>query len=338
MQVAHAADGANVRERYSLYCSVCHGDRGTGAAHAQQGLVPPPRNFTDPEFGATITRERIISAVTNGIPGTAMIAWKSELSAAEIAELADYILENFVSRPAMHQAGPAILDNDEARTIYQETCSVCHGDDGKGAVWGKASLSVPPRDFTTPESRSELTRERMIVSVTNGRPGSPMPGFATQLSPVQIETIVDYVRARFMNIDASRPGAGEAMTAIDTTSGSPHGPEPIEAGYHERPLPNGLEGNFERGRSLYFVNCIECHGPAGDGNGRRAYFIFPKPRSFLDPSTQRILNKPRLFAGISDGVAGREMPAWSKVFSEQDVADVTEFVYGEFIRATASDD
>jgi mono/diheme cytochrome c family protein len=38
--------------------------------------------------------------------------------------------------------------------------------------------------------------------------------------------------------------------------------------------------------------------------------------------------------GIADGVLGKEMPAWSKVFSDQDIADVAEFVYREFITAT----
>jgi mono/diheme cytochrome c family protein len=208
--------------------------------------------------------------------------------------------------------------NAEFMRIYQESCSVCHGDDGKGAKWGQASLSAKPRDFTSTLSQTELTRDRMIVSVTNGRPGTPMPGFASQLSPQQIEGIVDYVRARFM-IDA-----GDAGIAADGS-------------YHERPFPNDLAGRFERGSALYYANCAECHGTAGDGNGRRAYFIFPKPRNFLDPATQQIFNRPRLYSGIADGVIGKEMPAWSKVFSEQDIADVAEFVYREFITATSAD-
>ena len=64
----------------------------------------------------------------------------------------------------------------DAARIYAESCSVCHGDDGRGAVWGQASLATPPRDFRTAESRRELTRERMIASATYGRPNTPMPG------------------------------------------------------------------------------------------------------------------------------------------------------------------
>ena len=312
---AFAADDA-IKKRYAEYCSVCHGDRGDGQSHAQQGLMPPPRNFTDPSFVATATRERIVAAITNGVPGTAMIAWKTEFEPAEIDELADYVLNELTRvREEKALARPV---NAEFERIYQESCSVCHGDDGKGASWGQESLSAKPRDFTSVASRTELARDRMIVSVANGRPGTPMPGFASQLSPRQIEGIVDYVRTRFMSdVGTSTADIGES--------------------YHDQPFPNNLSGQFERGSALYYANCAECHGAEGDGNGRRAYFIFPKPRNFLDPATQQIFNRPRLYSGIADGVIGKEMPAWSKVFSEQDIADVGEFVYREFITAAPAE-
>lgn len=319
------ASTEEVKQRFSLYCSVCHGDKGDGRSHAQQGLVPPPRDFTARSFAAAVTRERLIAAIGNGVPGTAMVAWQSEFDHEEIEELADFILSEFVGSKTVV---PAKQNSDSAR-IYQETCSVCHGDDGKGAIWGQTSLSVKPRDFTSSKSRSELTRDRMIVSVRHGRPGTPMPGFGTQLSEQQIANIVDYVRSRFMkaNGQSRDEHAPTAPSAAEVTDGG--------SDYGSRPLPNGLAGNFERGRSLYFQNCIECHGASGDGDGPRAYFIFPKPRDFLDPATQQILNRPRLYSGIADGIAGREMPAWKYVFSEQDIADVAEFVYSEFITPTA---
>jgi cbb3-type cytochrome c oxidase subunit III len=309
---ALAADNT-VKKRYADYCSVCHGDRGDGQSHAQQGLMPPPRNFTEPSFVATATRERIVAAITNGVPGTAMIAWQTVFEPDEIEELADYVLDELTRVPV--EAAAAQPVNPEFARTYRESCSVCHGDDGKGAKWGQESLSAKPRDFTSATSQAELTRERMIVSVTNGRPGTPMPGFGSQLSPRQIEGIVDYVRSRFM-------GDG------GTTSAN------AGENYHDQPFPNDLVGRFDRGSALYYANCAECHGAEGDGNGRRAYFIFPKPRNFLDPATQQIFNRPRLYSGIADGVLGKEMPAWNKVFSKQDIADVGEFVYREFIRAT----
>lgn len=306
-----------VSERYSLYCSVCHGDRGNGARHAQQGLVPPPRDFTDPAFGNTVSRERLVAAITNGVPGTAMIAWQTELTETEIGELADLILNDFVARPepsvTVSRTMPA---PDEATRIYQEACSVCHGDDGKGAIWGQRSLAAVPRNFTTAQAKTDLTRERMIKSVTHGRPGTPMPGFSTQLNQEQIAAVVDHIRTRFMG------AASLEASAVVTTSD-----------YHERPFPDRLVGNFERGRSLYFQNCLECHGLSGDGDGPRAYFIFPRPRNFHNEATRETMNRPRLYDAVADGVNGREMPAWRFVFAAQDIADVSEFVYREFIAA-----
>jgi mono/diheme cytochrome c family protein len=280
--------------------------------------VPPPRDFTDPAFGSTISRERLVAAITNGVPGTAMVAWQTELSAAEIGELADFILQNFITTPAPSTTfSRAPTGDTEAHLIYRESCSVCHGDDGKGAVWGQNSLSTTPRNFTTSQAKIELTRERMIKSVMHGRPGTPMPGFGTQLSEEQIVAVVDHIRMRFMGADMS------AVSTIATSSD-----------YHERPFPGRLVGNFERGRSLYFQNCLECHGATGDGDGPRAYFIFPRPRDFHEEATRETMNRPRLYDAVADGVNGREMPAWRFVFAAQDIADVSEFVYREFI-ATA---
>lgn len=225
-------------------------------------------------------------------------------------------------------AGPAASqDGIDAATIYRESCSVCHGDDGRGAVWGQASLAVPPRNFTTAEARRELTRERMIASVTAGRPGTPMPGFATQLDPAEIAAVVDHIRGAFM-----QPGAdpAEPVAAARTRVPETYRP-PVPEEAHALPLPGGLEGDADRGRAYYMANCVDCHGAAGGGDGPRAYFIFPKPRNFNDPATRAYLNRPNLYRGIDRGVIGREMPAWGKVMSDQQIADIAEFVYREFV-------
>jgi len=294
-----------VADHYGEYCSVCHGDHGDGNSHAQLGLVPPPRDFTTPEFAARMNRESLINAIRNGRPGTAMVAWQETLSDETIAGLADYILDHFMHRP--EGSGPVTT----GEALYRESCSVCHGDDGTGAVWGQETLARVPRNFRAPESRQELSRERMINSVAYGRPGTPMPGFATQLDSAQIELVVDYIRQTFMQAKPEIPAAGA---------------------YHDQPLPGGLRGVVDRGRANYIANCVACHGINGDGAGPRAYFIFPRPRNFNESATRQVLNRPALFRGIRDGVAGREMPAWGKVLGDQDIADIAEYVYQEFIR------
>lgn len=212
----------------------------------------------------------------------------------------------------------------DAARIYAETCSVCHGDDGRGAVWGQASLATPPRNFRSEASRQELTRERMIASVTAGRPGTPMPGFATQLSQPEISAVVDYIRGSFMAPPAALDPHGAG--ARGNPGYGPVGPNAT----HAEPAP-AIAGNAIRGAELYTANCADCHGLGGAGDGPRAYFIFPKPRNFHDESTRRYLTRRNLFNGIKFGVVGKEMPAWGKVWSDQEIADVAAYVYGQFI-------
>ena len=288
---------------------MCHGDKGDGNTRVRQGLSPPPLDFTSPDVAETLTRERMIDAVRDGKPGTAMVGWKTQLTDAQIAAIVDFIRDRFMrtSNGTGSQAG---------REIYATTCSVCHGEEGAGAVWGQSSLNPPPVDFTNPLVQSRLTRERMIVSVTHGRPGTAMAAFGTQLQTEDIAAVVDYIRTDFMGIDAG-------LTAHAATQPTPG---------KDLAMPFGLTGDPAIGRAFYLQNCTACHGARGDGNGPRAYFIFPKPRNFLHPAARAGFNRPKLYRAIKDGVVGREMPAWGKVLDDQKIAHIAEYVYQAFIR------
>ena len=79
-------------------------------------------------------------------------------------------------------------------------------------------------------------------------------------------------------------------------------------------------------------NCATCHGKLGDGQGPRAYFMTAKPRNFLDDYSHVILNRPAIFNAATFGRPGTEMPAWGHVLSEQQIANVAEFVFEAFIQ------
>ena len=218
----------------------------------------------------------------------------------------------------------------DVATIYTESCSVCHGDDGRGAVWGQASLATPPRNFRTEESRQELTRERMIASVIAGRPGTPMPGFGTQLSIEEVMAVVDYVRSEFMT--PADAGSGRTARLPGNTEYGPIG----SGARPEDAAPTDHEADAAQGALLYAQNCVDCHGANGGGDGPRAYFIFPKPRNFNDPATRQYLTRRNLYNGIKHGVVGKEMPAWGKVLSDEQIAALTEYVYRQFIEVDAA--
>lgn len=308
---------------YRDHCAVCHGENGDGNTHVRRGLHPPPRDFTTQEAVADLGRERMIEAVREGRTATAMVAWKSRLSDSEIEAVVDYIRLRFM---------PGTISDRSRRgkSIYTQTCAVCHGDQGRGALWGQSSLNPPPRDFTSAAARRELSRARMIAAVSHGRPGTAMAAFGGQLNPADIEAVVDYVQTTFMD---RRNVAAKTGAVNDETGTRPPG-SGVQTNNAENtplPMPNGLRGNAQIGKAFYLQNCTACHGTQGDGKGPRAAFIFPKPRNFQHPNSRMTYTRPVLFRAIKDGVAGREMPAWGKVLSDEQIAHVAEYVYLAFI-------
>ncbi|MEH6616322.1 MAG: c-type cytochrome [Porticoccus sp.] len=308
----------NGEKIYHDYCSVCHGDQGDGQSRAQRGLIPAPRDFTTPQAAVDLPRKRMMAVVRNGKPGTAMTGWAKRLTEGEIESVVDYIRDTFMMSST----------TDELRTgrrLYAEYCSVCHGDKGQGSVWAQSGLNPAPVNFTEPASIQRLNRDRMIFSVTYGRPETAMSGWGRRLTSEDVASVVDYVRSAFMglaDVDSAVPEAAAAK---------------IEAG-QAADMPNGLQGNAAIGGGLYQSNCAECHGVSGDGQGPRAYFIFPKPRNFQQPAVKAKYSRGFLFEAISKGRLRSEMPAWDKVWTDQQIADVAEYVYEVIINPSAIPD
>jgi len=307
---------------YHNYCSVCHGDRGDGRSRARGSLNPPPRDFTS---ATNLNRETMITITAHGKPGTAMVGWKTQLTEKEIAAVVDYIRDNFmvVALDPKLQRGKA---------VYVQNCSVCHGERGQGSSFPVGG-PVPPRDLASPQARQELSRERMIASVTNGRPGTGMAPFAGRLSPADIDAVVDYVRTALMvpqseTISGVRAHGGRSSDAAPAAKPKP----PVVAADMSLPMPSGLKGDAAKGGKFYNANCATCHGVKGDGKGPRAYFIRPKPRNFLTAESKKILNRPVIYTSTAMGKLGTEMPAWNKVLTDQEIADVSEYVFRRFIR------
>ena len=200
---------------YQTTCSVCHGDKGNADTWVSKSLNPKPRNFTDPQVIASISRDQMFHSIYNGRPNTAMQPFRHQLSEEQIIMLIDYIraklmkIDVFKERmaeleeaasPEEASIASGTVSREEASKIYRVTCSVCHGDKGNAATWVANSLNPRPKNFTDPNVRQNLSRARMIMSVTNGLPGTAMQPFKHQLSDEKISAVVDYVRAELMEV------------------------------------------------------------------------------------------------------------------------------------------
>lgn len=349
-----ASAATSSAEIYAKTCSVCHGEQGDGKSHAMAGLNPPPKDFTTPGLKSRLSRDTMVHTVSNGKVGTAMSGYSSQLSQKQIAELVDYIRQQFM----YDRVGKSILKNqgDDGKSIYALTCSVCHGEDGAGATWGRTSFNPPPVNFALMDRVRDLPRERMIHSVTYGRPNTAMTAFATQLDNKAIEAVVDYIRDTFMidsssdqhissnaKIPAHTQRVAEQSHAASTvgmavlhdrSKESDTLQRATNAQLFNQPISSELEGDAQTGQAYYLQNCTACHGVSGEGDGPRAYFIYPRPRNFLHPASTARFNRAELFKAIKQGVTGREMPAWGKVLNDQQIADITEYVFRTFIRPT----
>jgi cytochrome c oxidase cbb3-type subunit 3 len=69
---------------YEAKCQVCH------MADGNSQLMPN-MSFADGVWAHGATLKAVQTTITNGVPGTAMISWKEQLSPAEIAALAKFV-------------------------------------------------------------------------------------------------------------------------------------------------------------------------------------------------------------------------------------------------------
>lgn len=81
--------------------------------------------------------------------------------------------------------------------IYNYYCYQCHGYSGDAKTLASSYLDPVPRNFTTADPES-LTRESMLITLREGRPGTAMVSFSSVLDDYEIEAVVDYVRDNLM--------------------------------------------------------------------------------------------------------------------------------------------
>lgn len=83
----------------------------------------------------------------------------------------------------------------QGRQTYTQFCETCHGASGKGDGPTAARLNPRPIDLTV--HVRQHTEGELYWWVTNGIPGTAMPGWSTSLDDEQRWQVVAYIRAAF---------------------------------------------------------------------------------------------------------------------------------------------
>lgn len=114
------ADIAHGARLYEAQCSTCHGPNGdsVGGVDLRSG-----------KFRNASTDQQLTNVITNGIPGTGMLAFK--LTTAELAGIVAYLrnMRTFDARAVL------VGDLGRGRTLFEGKggCTTCHRVDGRGA-------------------------------------------------------------------------------------------------------------------------------------------------------------------------------------------------------------
>ena len=156
---------------------------------------------------------------------------------------------------------PPASVHERGRKIYNFRCYYCHGYSGDARTLAATYLTPPPRDFTRADQR-DLTREAMVGAIAGGRAGTAMQSFASVLSPAEIGSVADFVRAEFM-----------VAKAANTRYHTPENGWPEHERYRAAfPFARGdvaldtpddeLPELLRAGKRLFMETCVSCHDRA----------------------------------------------------------------------------
>lgn len=84
------------------------------------------------------------------------------------------------------------------------------------------------------------------------------------------------------------------------------------------------EASLSRGKELYAINCLMCHGAGGEGNGAFAALLMNPPANLVSDLVQS-KSDGSFFLTISNGVDGR-MPALNENLTVSERWDVVNYL------------
>lgn len=193
--------------------------------------------------------------------------------------------------------------SEEGKRVYEKSCAHCHGTEGRGDGSAAENLLPRPRDFTrglykirSTEAGQLPTDQDLFDIITEGMPGSSMPGWETALSANERWEVTAYIKTFYEGFKENT-----APRQIDLSS---------KIAYSEQ--------SVETGKALYTeLGCVECHGNVGRGDGTSAPTLTDEwgfqtwPANLAQGWTFRGGGETEdIFKRFIGGIAGSPMPAF----------------------------
>jgi len=206
-----SANVAAGRRLFVAVCAGCHGGDGSAKTAVAGVYVPAPRDlskgiyrFRTTSSGTLPLRRDILRTIAEGLPGTAMPAWKQQLDQRQLMSLVLYLetltprfrdpdlkpeADDVIVKPGAVHPPPltrALLVR--GRDVYRKLkCADCHGERGRGD--GPAAKTAKNTDgtkshvfdFTTGIYKGGHRPVDVYRTFMTGLDGTPMPSFADSL-------------------------------------------------------------------------------------------------------------------------------------------------------------
>lgn len=296
------------RSVYNFRCYYCHGYSGDARTLAATLLTPKPVDFTSisPDV---LGRERMLHSIQHGRPGTAMMSFSSVLQPHEIAAVADFIRQEFMTakreNTRYHTEANGWFNHERYAAAFPFTS-------------GEIALDTPWEQLTPQQADGKRLFMSTCVSC-HDRARVNNAELVWESSPVS------YPRNRYSPGDHAAPetAAGTAVASKSLDAMSSASPYLL----HDRvPVLAGLSAAERRGEQLFQQNCAFCHAADGTARNWIGSFMQPHPRDLTSSRAMSGMTRSRLRKVIHEGLPGTSMPAWKSVLSEQQVEDVIAYV------------
>lgn len=287
------------RAVYNFRCYFCHGYSGNAQTLAATYLSPPPTNFklAPPD---QLTPEKVLSTLLDGKPGTAMKSFRGVISPREMQAVANFVVDEFVTRKA---------DNTRYHTI--ENGWPDHERYASAFPFAKGEIPLSQAWETLSEQEAAGKRLYLSSCVSCHDRGAP-----TEDEIAWSSRPLSYPRNNFSLAEQPKIDA--------MTSASPYALHDIP------PKVKGLTAKERRGQRLFQDNCAFCHGADGKGQNWIGRFMEPPPRNLQDPAFMLSSTRHSLANSIREGLPNTSMPAWKSVLKEMDIQAILAYINRAF--------
>jgi mono/diheme cytochrome c family protein len=115
---------------------------------------------------------------------------------------------------------------------------------------------------------------------------------------------------------------GPAVVWTELTSASAQSPDAAKL---VNPVP-ATPASIASGKKLFDSQCVSCHGPGGNGDGKMASQLTPPPANLADAEWKHGSSDGEIYTVVKDGSKGTAMKGFASKMTTQELWSVVNYV------------